>query len=381
MRALLFVAGSSLGILLTVSAAAEDSPATPPDTASPPEPVPSAPPTEPAPPPAAPPTPAAPPSAAPPAEPPSTPPPAQPPPAKKGVAPADVTLEETPEGPSATTPPTTKARPLPKRRPKADVSEPSEPEPVPAAEKSPEQSPGAAPAEGEESESQSKKAEGEESEAKSKKDEGEGLLGPFRIGGLVGVGLPSILSFGGMIKLTRYFGAGINVGLIPAVKLSFYGEADLSYQEYDIYGRLFPFGGALFAGAGVGYASVKGTFQSSYDTSSLQAQARSMGIPLPPNLPNPVYIESNGSVRVLVLTPTIGLLHTFGSGFTIGIDVGAQIPIAPSDTHFDTVVPPQVPQQFRDQYITPNDQKVQDTLNSLSRTVIPTLNLRVGWLI
>src|SRR5581483_5277603 len=87
-----------------------------------------------------------------------------------------------------------------------------------------------------------------------KRKEGEGPLGPFRIGLLVGTGLPSLLSFGGLIKVTRYFGAGLNVGLIPAVKLSFYGDADLSYQHYEIYGRVFPFGGSFLLGAGVGYA-------------------------------------------------------------------------------------------------------------------------------
>src|SRR5437773_10246817 len=107
-----------------------------------------------------------------------------------------------------------------------------------------------------------------------------------------------------MIKLTRYVGAGLNVGLIPAIKLSLYGQAELSYQEYDLYGRLFPFGGSLFVGAGVGYATMKGNFKSTVDVSSV-APALS-----------PLTISSEGSVRTLVLTPTIGLLHTFGPGFT-----------------------------------------------------------------
>ena len=59
-------------------------------------------------------------------------------------------------------------------------------------------------------------------------DDTDGIFGPFRIGGLVGVGLPSVVSFGGAIKLTRYFGACLNIGLIPTIRISLYGEADLS---------------------------------------------------------------------------------------------------------------------------------------------------------
>lgn len=192
---------------------------------------------------------------------------------------------------------------------------------------------------------------------------------------LVGTGLPSVLNFGGAIKLTRYLGGGINVGLIPSVRLSIYGEAVLSYQEYDVYGRLFPFGGAFFLGAAVGYATIKGTFTNTYDLSALQGTY--------PNLPSTVDVTSEGSVRTMVLTPQIGLQQTFGPGLTLGFDVGLQIPIAPSEVHFNTQVPPQVPSQFVSQvtpYVTQNDGKVRDTLDSIGRAIIPTLNLRIGWL-
>jgi hypothetical protein len=213
----------------------------------------------------------------------------------------------------------------------------------------------------------------DEGEHRSKDDEGKGLLGPFRIGVLVGTGLPSLLSFGGLIKVTRYFGAGLNVGLIPKVRISFYGDAKLSYQHYEIYGRLFPFGGSLFLGAGVGYATMNGTVANSYDITAFQSVA--------PGLPNPLSVDSEGSVKTLVLTPALGLLHTFASGFTLGVDLAAQIPIAPSAVHFKTNVPASVPAQLIDQYVTPNDKKVQDTLDKVGRTILPALSLRLGWLI
>jgi hypothetical protein len=204
-------------------------------------------------------------------------------------------------------------------------------------------------------------------------DDSNGVFGPFRIGILVGAGLPSLLSFGGAIKLTRYFGAGLNVGLIPAVTISLYGEAELSYQEYDIYGRIFPFGGAFFLGAGVGYATIQGTFTNSYDVTAFQAVA--------PDLPNPLVVTSAGSVKTLVLMPMIGLQHTFSSGLTLGIDAGAQVPIAPSEVEFSTSVPSSVPDQVVERYVTPNDRQVQDTLDTIGRTIVPTLNVRIGWLL
>ena len=215
------------------------------------------------------------------------------------------------------------------------------------------------------------------------KDDSGGVLGPFRIGVLVGGGLPEVLSLGGQLKLTRYFGVGVNIGLIPTVKISYYGEAKLSYQEYDAYAHLYPFGGAFFIGAGAGYATINGSIASSYDLGPVK-QLCAVPMPTPiaacaAGVPNSVPIDSQGSVRTLVLTPQIGFMKIFGSGFTIGLDIGAQIPIAPSEVKFETRVPSYIPQDFKEKYITPNDAKVRSTLDKIGRTPLPTFNLKIGW--
>ncbi len=201
------------------------------------------------------------------------------------------------------------------------------------------------------------------------KDDSEGIFGPFRIGFLVGSGLPNLLSLGGTIKVTRYLGAGFNLGFIPTVKLSLYGDATISYREYDLYGRLYPFGGAFFLGAGVGYARVQGTLTNQFDLTPQQSALS--------GLTSPVRIDSQGSVRTLVLTPRLGLLKTFSSGFSIGIDLGAQIPIAPSTVDYATRVPPGVPAAL----LTPNNEKVRSTLNTVGRTTLPTFDFKIGWLL
>lgn len=208
----------------------------------------------------------------------------------------------------------------------------------------------------------------------SKDDDSGGLLGPFRIGVLVGTGLPEVANFGAQLKLTRFFGAGVNVGLIPTVKIKYYGEAAQKYQEYDVYGHIYPFGGSFFLGAGVGYAQVDGTLVTHVALADLQ-----------PGLPGSVDLTSDARVRTLVLTPQIGFLKIFDVGFAIGFDLGAQIPIAPSEVHFDTVavgIPPQFAgdaDAIRAKYINPNDEKVRRTLETLGRTPLPTFNFKIGW--
>ena len=211
-----------------------------------------------------------------------------------------------------------------------------------------------------------------------RRDNSPGLFGPFRIGPLVGVGLPNLLSFGGTLKLTRFFGAGLNFGLIPTLKISYYGDATLAYKEVDIYGRIYPFGGAFFLGAGVGYETVRGTLADHVDTSAYAQQFPGA------NIPSAVDYDGRASVRTLVLTPQIGFLSMIGSFFCIGLDIGAQIPLAPSEVEFERNIS-NLPSAIRDeverQYLTPNDQKVKDTLDRIGRTPLPTVNLRVGFLL
>jgi len=209
--------------------------------------------------------------------------------------------------------------------------------------------------------------------APRKRDDSHGVLGPLRIGAMVGVGVPSLLSFGGTLKLTRYFGAGVNVGLIPRVQLAYYGEATLSYQAYDVYGRIHPFGGGFFVGTGVGYARATGTLDRRFDTSEYA--------PAYPGLPDAISSSSEGSVQALVLTPQLGYFHIFDGGFSVGVDFGAQIPIAPSEIEFDTRLSYPVPAELVEQYLGPNNQRVRDTLETIGRTPLPAMNLRIGWLL
>jgi hypothetical protein len=201
---------------------------------------------------------------------------------------------------------------------------------------------------------------------------------------LLGTGLPDVLNLGGTIKLTPYFGAGINVGLIPSIHLSLYGDATLSYQEYDLYGHIHPFGGSFFLGAAVGYATMRGDFSDTFN-------AATAGVVVPTGAPSSFTVDSHASVRTLVLTPQLGFLHTFGSGFSLGVDAGLQVPLAPSQINYTTTVTPAslvtlcalstTCAQARQANEGSVEDKVRGTLNTIGRTMLPTFNLRIGWLL
>ncbi|HVJ14957.1 MAG TPA: hypothetical protein VM686_05935 [Polyangiaceae bacterium] len=86
-------------------------------------------------------------------------------------------------------------------------------------------------------------------------------------------------------------------------------------------------------------------------------------------------------MKTLVLTPTIGFFHTFGSGFSIGMDTGIQLPIAPSEVEFERDDIEGLPPELVNQYLTPADEAVKDTLETVGRTPLPTFNLRLGWIL
>ncbi len=200
----------------------------------------------------------------------------------------------------------------------------------------------------------------------------DGLFGPFRIGVLVGGGLPSLLSFAGEIRLTRYFGAGVRFGLIPDVHFSYYGQASVSYQDYGVYAHLHPFGGGFLLGAEVGYAHADGTYANRYDTSQYAALGA----------PSSIDLTTKGSVQTLILTPEIGYVFTWRAGFTFGFDAGVQIPVAPSHVSLsDQVVAGGLPQNLVDAYLGPDREKVRQTLAKVGQTVLPAFHLRIGWLL
>jgi hypothetical protein len=207
-------------------------------------------------------------------------------------------------------------------------------------------------------------------------DDTNGVFGPFRIGPVVGVGLPSFLSFGGAIKLTKYFGAGLNFGIVPKLQFAYYGDATVSYQAANIYGHIHPLGGGFFLGAAIGYGHARATYTEEFDIKDY--------VPPGSGFPTTLPYTSEATVQMLLLTPELGYFFTFKSGFTFGVDAGVQIPIAPSEIRFESHVNTSLPQAVEDQivekFIAPTDARVESTLERLAQTILPTFGIKMGWL-
>lgn len=187
----------------------------------------------------------------------------------------------------------------------------------------------------------------------------------FRVGLVAGVGAPSLMNFGITTKITPYMGLGVTLGLIPTVKVPLYGEATIAYQEYDAYLRVYPFGGGFFLGSGIGYAKATGSWSQNVNTPAaygISAQQLSL--------------SSEASVKAMVITPKIGYLYTADSGFLVGIDLGAQIPVSPSQTNLTTNLPASLPAS----YTLEATSQVNNTLARIGQQVIPTLNVNLGWM-
>jgi hypothetical protein len=214
----------------------------------------------------------------------------------------------------------------------------------------------------------------QDSPSTEKNDETHGVFGPFRIGPVIGVGLPAFLSFGGAIKLTKYFGAGINYGIVPTLQFAYYGDATVSYQGVDIYGHIHPFGGGFFLGAAIGYAHVRGTYTDTFDISQYAP------VPIPGVDLEAFDYTSEATMQTLVLTPELGYFYTFKSGFTLGVEAGLQIPVAPSEIRFKSHVDDDIPDPVVDQFVTPTDERVQETLERVGQTILPTIGIKMGWL-
>ncbi|HEX4384611.1 MAG TPA: hypothetical protein VH083_16730 [Myxococcales bacterium] len=111
--------------------------------------------------------------------------------------------------------------------------------------------------------------------------------------------------------------------------------------------RIFPFCGSFFLGSSFGHQSLKAAVTQSTETG-----------------------PQSGSIDVTTLyaTPRIGYLWTFGPGFTLGLDVGAQLKLSATR---NVTLPPGASQE------TQND--TNNLVDVASNYPLPSFHLRLGW--
>ncbi len=178
-----------------------------------------------------------------------------------------------------------------------------------------------------------------------KKGGENGLLGPVRIGPMLGAGFPGFMTVGANARIAKLIGLGVNYGYSPEVTVS---SMSVSAWNMEGYARLYPFKSPFFIGAGVGTQKLSGKTSQSGGTAA-------------------------GSVTTTYVAPTLGFMWTWDFGLAVGFDVGVQIPVSNTRQYDATFAGIAVPDsELKD---------LDDTLKKIGTTPIPVVNaLRVGFL-
>jgi hypothetical protein len=194
----------------------------------------------------------------------------------------------------------------------------------------------------------------------SARDEGEDEPEPgrsprddFQVGPLVGIGFPRPLALGGIVKVQRLVSLGVEYSFLPETTIS-----DVNTSFWAIAGdmRLFPFRNFFFVGLRAGRQHLAA------DTVIVYGEQR--------------YAVA-AAVKTVFINPRLGLLFTWSSGITLGLDAGLQIPVSARESGALAAA---------DAYTVPQGmeiiQEVRSVADYLGHSTIPTFDLlRVGLLL
>lgn len=125
---------------------------------------------------------------------------------------------------------------------------------------------------------------------------------PFRLGLLLGiVSVPRPVNIELFAKPNDWFGVGAGFSMIPQVEVS---GIKGKMNAFNAVGRVFPFGGAFYVGAAAGLQNLDVEGSDTVENQELTAKAEH---------------------SAFFVTPQVGWLWTWDSGFTVGLNVGVQV--------------------------------------------------------
>jgi hypothetical protein len=177
-----------------------------------------------------------------------------------------------------------------------------------------------------------------------------------QLGAVVGVGFPRPLAAEAMIKVQRWVALGVEYSVFPKTTIS---DVDASLWALAGDLRVFPFRNGFFLGVRAGQQRLAA------DTDvTLEGQT----------------INVATAVDTVFVNPRVGLLWTFNSGITLGIDAGLQFPVSTRtsgalalSSDFDEMLPGDYGSTVR---------QVRNVAEYLGDSTIPTLDLlRIGLLL
>ena len=172
----------------------------------------------------------------------------------------------------------------------------------------------------------------------------------LRIGALAGVGFPRPFAIEGFAKIHKVVGVGVEYSFLP--KMNMFG-ADTTFGAVAADLRVFPLKNGLFIGLRGGH----------------QWLASRMTV-----ASGPLSSRESMEASTWFVNPRIGVLHTFDSGITLGIDAGIQIPVGTATySRTGAIAQANIPNE--------TDKTLVSIANTLGNKTTPTIDiLRVGFM-
>lgn len=196
--------------------------------------------------------------------------------------------------------------------------------------------------------------------ADADKDSSSGTF--LHIGPVISLGLPRLFNGGVEMKLWDWFGFGVYAGGIP----DFFDykidqvKFNLSYLNIEGRGVLYPFKGSFFIGCGIGYENFKGNVN--YNDTDASG--------------NPLTINGSTKMNRMFVSPQFGWLTMYKSGFVLGTELGATIPVAgESDLTLDVDVQTNNPDVIREK------ERIENAIKDVETFPLPFWHvIKVGFL-
>ncbi|MBC7659103.1 MAG: hypothetical protein H7249_05280 [Chitinophagaceae bacterium] len=190
----------------------------------------------------------------------------------------------------------------------------------------------------------------------------------LRIGPTIQLGFPHPLTYGIDAMAADIVSFGFSTGKYSVTQIS---KATIDIKSWDVHARVHPFMGSFFLGLAYGNQDVKGKFE---DNETLTLSG----------FPATVPVRVDAAIKSAYITPHLGWLAIYESGFTMGLEIGAQIPLSPKTSVEGTVpgaTPSEVAQIEGNSDYKDLKKKADDTLKILGKRTVPYVTLlKLGWL-
>jgi hypothetical protein len=185
----------------------------------------------------------------------------------------------------------------------------------------------------------------------------------FRPAILLGIiSLPRPIEVEALVKVRRTLALGVQYSMLPTLSLPD-NQASLKLDAAQATFRWFPFHGVFYLGGGFGYQRLRASLGQTVDGGSLQVVA---------------------DMSTFFLSPQIGWLWITHSGFSIGLNLGVQIPFprepAVDVTYNGQPLPSQGAPSGVASAASDDKKKVEDVARIIMRYPIPNLDLlKIGF--